>query len=396
MQGVYCIFDIEPNKDFTLGVLKISWLICKYQDQNLITLSTNEYFVTPDNPKFKNYDYKFHGISNKLLKLEGESIFYILDLFYEDLKTFEVDYLSGFKIKEYDLEYLYKLAQKHNITNLKKDFINKKFIIIDVAEYVGEWVKKNNLSIKISFEELYPYLFNKAQFPKTKYHNTTLECQHTRNILFKLLVDDITLFDDIEPLISDKINFKEIDQLKDLVDEQLLLDNDNLKNTCKKLETRILGLELEIEEYRDNLNIKNKIIEEEKTNGMNFRDEKIKAETKLSILEKQVEKLETELKNIYNQQQQIKKLEEENESLQEKILENRINTDKDNEFSQLIVQDLESKILELQLAVDDNNDKNQIIEDLKQELINEKNRFSKHEKISKTVIENLKNKLNNN
>lgn len=302
MQGIFCIFDLEPNKNLKLGLLKISWLICKYtDDNNFITLTTKDYYVNQDNTKnFVNYNYKFHGISNKKLKLEGESILYILEKLAEDLKIFEVDYISGYRIKGSDIDYIQKLANEYNLTDLKTDYLNKKYIIIDTFELLGKWTKKNNLSIKLDFETLYPYLF-KMKLPKNKYHNTMTECEHSRNILFYLISKDVEIFDDIKPLMKDKIDFKKINELKNLVDEQLVYENDSLKSVIEQIEKHLLQKEIELEKQEEEQkNIEEKM-EEINKKYLEIRDKSIRLECKNEELEKKVKNREEKLKEINNQ-----------------------------------------------------------------------------------------------
>lgn len=302
MQGTFCIFDLEPNKDFKLGILRFSWLICKLtEENNLITLATQDFYINQDHVKnFTNYNYKFHGISNKKLKLEGESILYILERLIDDLKNFEIDFISGYKIKNNDLVQIQKLAIEYNLTDLKKEYMDKKYIVIDVFDLLGEWTKKNNLSLKLDFETLYPYLF-KAKYPKTKYHNTNLECEHCRNILFHLIATNISIFDEIQPLIKDKIDFKKITELKDLVDEQLLMENESYKKVIYRLEKRILELEIEKEEKKEEDEIiNNRMIQSDKK-YLEIRDKSVKLDCENNLLKEKLEKTEGKLKDINNQ-----------------------------------------------------------------------------------------------
>ena len=176
MLGTYCIINIERNRDFKLGILKVSWLICKLQDDNqLITLSTSDYYISQDENNFKNHCFKEHGISNKKMKMEGESFFYVLDRLYDNLKDMDVDYVCGYKFKEHDLKYIYEFAERHDIINFKKDFFTRKYLIVDIFEIVGQWTKKKGISVQLDYEHLYPYLF-KSQYPKI----------HTRQCWLKL------------------------------------------------------------------------------------------------------------------------------------------------------------------------------------------------------------------
>ena len=300
MKGTYCIFDLEPNKELKIGVLKFSWIICKIdQDNHMFTLATSDYYIKQNDLTFKNYDYKSHGISNKILKLEGENILYVLDLFYESLKTFEVDYVCGFKIKENDLLYIYNLANKHNITNLKKDFFERKFIILDIFEIIGDYTKKNNISCKLDFENLYPYIF-KTNFPKTKYHNTTIDCEHSRNLLFTLIMQDITLFDYLEPIINDKIDFQNIDELKNLVDSQLILENNNLKDQITITDKTILKLEIQLQDKNNHLGKILKQITELNIKLSDTKEQQIRLECKNQELENKIKTLQNQLQNSEN------------------------------------------------------------------------------------------------
>lgn len=301
MQGTFCIFDLEPNKNFKFGILRFSWLICKYDNNNLITLTTKDFFINQDHIKnFINHEYKFHGISNKKLKLEGESILYVLEQFAKDLKNFQIDYISGYRIKNTDIPFIHKLANEYNLTELKEDFVNKKYIIMDTYELLGQWTKKNTLNIKLDFETLYPYLF-KMKYPKTKYHNTNTECEHCRNVLFYLISKDISIFDDIQPLIKDKIDFKKIEELKNLVDEQLMEENDSLKSVIYDMEKRILKLEVNKEKQEDESELINKRMMESDKKYLDMRDKCIRLECKNEDLEKKIEIREKKLEDINRQ-----------------------------------------------------------------------------------------------
>lgn len=300
MIGNYCIFDLEPNKDFCFGILKFSWLICKFTPSNdLITLTTKEFFIRQNDKNFKNYNFKFHGISNKKLSLEGEPLLYVLESFAEDLKTFNVDYISGFKIKKMDLPFIFKSATTYNLTSLKEDFFQKKYIIIDVLDVVGKWTTKNMRNIKLDFKSLYPYLFQ-MDFPKKKYHDSTIDCEHSRNILFNLIISDIELFEDIQPLIDDKIDFKKINELKDLVDEQLLSENDDLKTQTRLLEKRILELELELENKNELIVDKEGEFKKFEIKYLDIRDNKVKLECENKYLKEKLDETEKKLLDTNN------------------------------------------------------------------------------------------------
>ena len=422
MLGTYCIFDLEPNKEFSLGVLKMSWLICKFMgDNNMVTLTTTEYYISPENPKkFKNYDYKTHGISNNTLKLEGESLFYVLDQFREDLKTFKVNYICGFKIKEKDLPYIYKIANKHNITTMKQEYMEKKFIILDVMQIAGKWTKLNNRSCKLTFEELYPRLF-KANFPKTKYHNTTTDCQHSRNILFKLLMDDPSIFDDIKPLIDESIEFKQIDELKHMVDEQLLNENNQLKASSIKLEICILELQLKLENSEEKSQKQNIEIKMWQDKYSEVRDKTIEYETKLQCLENEIYKRDEKFKIIFDKSEKELQLEQQLEETQQALLDIKTNSDKNDELTQMIIGRLEDKVLEygkleeelennkhqttklkqLSEELDTLNVKNENLqkqvgqcfqenEKLKKELVEKDDHFKRHQEVSQKIISSLK------
>ena len=303
MFGNYIIFDLEPNKDYIFGILKFSWIICKFNEFNkLITLSSTDYFIKQNDPKFRNHIFKIHGISNKKLELEGEPLEYVLERFAEDIKTFEIDYICGFKIKNknQDLNFIFKYADKYNLTSLKKDFIQKKHVIIDVYDVLALWLKKNNISIKITYEDAYPWLFNKSRYPKSKYHNTSVEIQHCRNILFKLIVSDIEIFDDFKPLIDEKIDFQKIDELKDIIDGQLLEQNTNLKEQNHKLESRILELELDVDQYKELYEEQTSKEKELETDYMNIRDDKIRLECKKEEYENEIRRLKNALIDVNN------------------------------------------------------------------------------------------------
>jgi len=154
MQGTYCILCIEPNKSFDFGIVKISWIICKIDDCSSTVLFTNDFFVRQDNPKFQNYNYKTHGISNQTLKLEGESINYILEEFADCIKNMNVEFICGYGYAK-DLKFIYDFAHKHNIKTLKKEVLEKKFIIIDIKNIVGQYINKNNIPIKDTQESIY-------------------------------------------------------------------------------------------------------------------------------------------------------------------------------------------------------------------------------------------------
>lgn len=303
MLGNYIIFDLEPNKDYIFGILKFSWIICKFNEFNkLITLTSSDYFIKQDDPKYRNHIFKYHGISNKKLQLEGEPLEYVMQRFADDIKVFEVDYIAGFRIKHknQDLEYLYKNAEKYNLTSLKKDFIQKKCIIVDVYDILGLYLKKNNIIIPITYKDAYPRLFNKMQFPKTKYHNTSIEIQHCKNILFKLIVSDLELFDEFQPLIQEKLDFKKIDEFKDIIDGQLLEQNDNLKQQNHILTSRILELELEIDEYKEILKIKEEKEKKIDEQYEKLKEEKIRLECKKEEHIHKIKRLENVLQETQN------------------------------------------------------------------------------------------------
>lgn len=382
MLGTYCFFDLEPNKELKLGVLKFSWIICKIdEDNHMFTLSSSDYYVRQENPKFKNYDFKAHGISNKVLKLEGENFTYILDRLLESLKTMNVDYVCGFKIREHDLKYIYKIAEKYNLTDFKKDFFERKYIVLDVLEIIAEYTKKNNFNVKLTFEHLYPYIFNKAQFPKTKYHNTATECQHTRNILFKLIMDDISLFDYLQPLITDKIDFKKIDELKDLVDSQLLEENENLIQKTSQLEIRILKLGIELDNNKETIDNHQNILLEKDDKYLQLRDEKVRLECKKEDLENTI-KIKT---------QKIIELEE---SINFNVMDDNEELVETN--SNLIEHNstLESKILGLEFNLDERDTSIKKLEEeskkLEGELSDTKDKFEKYQKVSKKIINSMK------
>lgn len=330
MNGVYCIFDTEPNKEFNFGILKMSWMICKYENDNLITLSTTEYIIQQDDQKFKNYNYKHHGISNKNIKLEGESLFFILDQFIQDLKTFDVDFICGFKMIDNDLKYLYDIAKKYNITNLTKEYIEKKFIILDIFTYVGQYLNNLGHKLPLTFESLYPFLF-KTKYPKTKFHNTSIECEHIRNILYKLLVSDPDLFKGIQPLIKEKIDFRQVDEWKDLVDKQLYEENEHFRTQINKLKITILDLECKLENKDDTINDYIKL-EQDNEKYMSLYH---LSNHELKFIKKEYEELKNELKRIYDNENQINILKNKNEKLEEELNEkNRKNNIED--FSKLV------------------------------------------------------------
>lgn len=297
MHGTYCIIDLEPNMNFTFGILKFSWLICRVTGQNeIITINTTDFYVKQDDKNFKNHNYKYHGISNKLLKLEGEPLENILLSFSNDLKNYKVNYLCGYNFQD-DLNFIYTISDKFDFLSLKKDYIEKKYIILDIQNYVCNWRKLNNITMNTDFQSVYQYLF-RSKFPKHKHHNTTLECQYSKNILFKIMMECPNAFEDLEPLIEEKIDFQKVDELKDILEKQILEENEFLKSQLKQIEKYLLQIEFNNEKYQEKIQEQEDIILNNQKTYLELRDSNVKLITQNENLTKQLETLNTNFNNI--------------------------------------------------------------------------------------------------
>ena len=415
MEGVYCIFDLEPNKEFNFGILRVSWLICKFEKNNITTLMTKDFLINQDNnPKFVNYNYKYHGISNGQLKLDGEDLLYVLDIFRNDLKIHNVNYISGFKIRNQDIKEINKYAMKFDLIELMEENLTKNYIIMDIINIIGKWSLKRGVKVKLNYDDIYHCLFKK-KCPHGKYHNTLTECENTRSIIFNLMIQDPELFDDYKPLFENHMKLKSKDHLKNIADEKIMEENDLLNKKIIELEKTILKLEVSLEKTKEK-------VEEEKIKYFEFRDNKVKLEAinqelrrRLEIIDNitKIEKMNKELQEkvklketknmeLNNEKTEMEKMNKElNEKIKDeetkllKMRDMKIFSDSKNKDLEKKLKIKESKVLELK------NDKIQM-ECTNQELLEKislekakileiKNEKTQVEKINKKLQEEIKN-----
>ena len=304
MYGTYFIFDIEPNrhKDKTSEIIRISWIITQITEEGCATFISQDFIVNNFNIKgFNNTSFKIHGISGPKQQVEGENIKIVCEKFIKDLDDYSVDFILGHGIKRSncDLDILTHLSHKLELHGIRRDVLEKKYIVIDIIDFINDYITKNGYHLAPTHEEMYKLLLH-TQMPKTKYHNTLNDCDFTKNILFWFIVNDIELFDSIKPFIEEKIDFKKLDEYVELIDKTLLDKNKKLENTIHALEKHVLNLQVIIEN-KDEIIENHSFILDQK----DFKYEKlIEKNAQLQLRYEQTLQENNRLNQKYNEQKQ--------------------------------------------------------------------------------------------
>ena len=345
MYGTYLIIDIEPNrfKDKATEIIRISWIITQITEQGCATFISEDYIINNFNNKsFNNINYNFHGITASKQKLEGESLKFVLERLVKALVDYNVDFILGYgnKRKNDDLDILTHQAHKLEINLLRKEVLEKKFIVIDLVDFINDYITKNGYRLASTHEEMYKLLLN-TEIPKTKFHNTLNDCDFTKNILYWFIVNDIELFDAIKPFVEEKIDFKKLDEYVELIDKTLLDKNQKLENTIQALQNRVLQLQVIIENKDEKINEHTFVLDQK-----DFKYEKlVEKNAKLQL------KFEQSINENNNLNQKLNDQKTKNKDLKEKSrklinsLKNRI------EHLQRPVQELVAEEVEKEFSV---------------------------------------------